>query len=137
MSSAGLLTRQQIKAFNLRRVNSGIGGSTGGSQGIYSYSNWEVSILRSKITANGGGSNEGVVNHGGKSFIEHSTIKASTSTVVNNLYQVFQLAGTVRSCAQWRNWAIFSAITMDNGRVSASSSSRCRVDSSSWSDWLL
>ena len=63
-----------------------VGGSTGGSQGIYSYSNCEISILRSKITANGGGSNEGVHNHGGTSSIDHSTIIASTSTVVNNMY---------------------------------------------------
>lgn len=61
-----------------------VGANTGGSQGVYGYK-CEVTILRSKITVNGAGTNEGVTNHGGTSFIDHSTIKASTNTVLNTL----------------------------------------------------
>ena len=61
-----------------------VAGATGGSQGIYGYLS-TVTIIRSNITAEGGGSNAGVTNHGGKSYIEHSTIKASTYTVENDV----------------------------------------------------
>lgn len=61
-----------------------VAANSGGNQGIYSYDNCEVTIIRSKITAEGAGGNEGVHNHRATSFIEHSTIVASTNTVVNN-----------------------------------------------------